>query len=267
MPGEIYRRIFLFTDLLKMANRVLRDWTASEMIDRLSEGAEVFFTRLIMKADDFGYYHGNPKLLNSTLYPLRDLDQVNVRSWRDECVEAGVLLLYLVDGKEYLKIINFGQRLRSMVSKFPQETESAVISPPVVSISRTNVSGPPSSARTPPLEGKGRETEVETETETEGEGKGREEPAPDFEKEIFGDQLFLEQLRRLFPAVELKSAWAECALHFKQQPRPPDATWIWRQKFQTWLSIKQKNSDEQRAKAKGILGQKPPVERKPFKWD
>ena len=64
-----------------MPNRVLRDWTASEKMDKLSQGAEVFFTRLIMKADDYGLYYGNPKLLNSALFPLREYDNSQVLKW------------------------------------------------------------------------------------------------------------------------------------------------------------------------------------------
>ena len=103
-----------------MANRVLRDWTCSETIDQLSEFAELFFTRLIMKADDFGRFYGSPKLLKSQLYPLKDYNLKQVEKWRDEVVRSGVVLLYVVDGKEYLEIKDFNQRLRLMKSKFPE---------------------------------------------------------------------------------------------------------------------------------------------------
>jgi len=103
-----------------MANRVLRDWTQSESIDKLSPEAEIFFVRLIMKADDYGCYYGNPKLLNSALFPLKDYDRSEVCKWRDECANAKIIILYEVEQKQYIKIVDFGQRLRLMKSKFPQ---------------------------------------------------------------------------------------------------------------------------------------------------
>lgn len=107
-----------------MANRILRDWTQSENVDLLSDKAEVFFTRLIMKADDYGCYYGNAKLLKSHLYPLKNVSESNISTLIKECVKANLILFYKVDGKEYLKIINFGQRLRTMNSKFPQPIEN-----------------------------------------------------------------------------------------------------------------------------------------------
>lgn len=103
-----------------MANRVLRDWTTSEKIDRLSLQAEVFFTRLIMKADDHGCFHANVKLLKAALFPLKDVTIKQVTEWRNECSKIGIIQLYESEKREYLKILDFGQRLRNMVSKFPQ---------------------------------------------------------------------------------------------------------------------------------------------------
>lgn len=108
-----------------MANRILRDWTFSENIDALNFEAEVFFTRLIMKADDFGCFYGNPKLLKAALFPLKEIKQIVVEKMLKDCVEAGIIFLYEFDSKQYLKIIDFGQRLRTMNSKFPQPNDDA----------------------------------------------------------------------------------------------------------------------------------------------
>ena len=102
-----------------MPNRVLRDWTTSEAIDKLSVHAEVFFTRLIMKADDYGNYTANPKLLKAALFPLRDCLAHEVNKWIEECVRLGIIKKYTVEGKDYLNIPNFGQRLRAMKSQYP----------------------------------------------------------------------------------------------------------------------------------------------------
>lgn len=142
-----------------MPNRVLRDWTASDKIDQLSPGAEVFFTRLIMKADDYGLYYGNPKLLNSALFPLRDYDNGKVSLWLTECVKAGIIQKYTVDGKDYIHILGFDQRLRLMKSKFPAPPETAKFTAPSNDGQMTDNGRP---------ETKRNETEVETETESEG---------------------------------------------------------------------------------------------------
>src|SRR5688572_17028822 len=115
--------LFILND---MANRMLRDWTGSEAVDMLSEGAEVFFTRLIMKADDFGCYYGNPKILGSTLYPLKNISDDRIIKLRNECAKSGVIQVYRVYGKEYICIPNFGQRLRAMNRKFPEPPETTL---------------------------------------------------------------------------------------------------------------------------------------------
>lgn len=103
-----------------MPNRVLRDWTYSEVINELSTGAEVFFTRLIMKVDDFGAYHGNVKLLKSATFPLRDIKDSNIEDWITELVRLRIVIYYKAEGKKYIRIKEFNQRTRIKISKFPE---------------------------------------------------------------------------------------------------------------------------------------------------
>lgn len=105
-----------------MANRILRDWTCSETVNELSESSEIFFTRLIMKADDFGRFYGSSKLLKAQLFPLKEYTFKQIEKWRDECVKSGIVKMYLHDEKEFLEIVDFNQRLRLMKSKFPEPT-------------------------------------------------------------------------------------------------------------------------------------------------
>ena len=132
---------------LQMANRILRDWTQSEVINTISDKSEVFFTRLIMKADDFGCFYGNLKLLRAALYPLKQISDSDLQKCIDECCNAGLIVLYVSDNKNFIHINNFGQRLRIMKSKFPQPNDSNL---------RTFVS-------IPPLETKRSRNEVEEE--------------------------------------------------------------------------------------------------------
>lgn len=103
-----------------MPNRMLRDWTDSFVMNDMSVHAERFFTRLIMKADDFGCYTAHEMLLKSNLYPLNvnvTLDEI--RDCLSECVKSELIIVYEVDGKDYLYINNFNQRLRIKKNKYP----------------------------------------------------------------------------------------------------------------------------------------------------
>ena len=169
-----------------MPNRLIRDWTKSEKIDALSEGAEVFFTRLIMKADDFGCYTGNLKLLSADLYPLRNVMPDEVKRYLTECVSAGVVYLYRVEKKDYVFIPNFGQRLRAFHRKFPE---------PVNMLTGKKID-PPTPDRGPPshdghMTDNGRpevevevEEEEEVEEEVENEAKRIADIRPPFDGEL-----------------------------------------------------------------------------------
>lgn len=109
-----------------MPNRVLRDWTNSDKIDALSFHGEVFFTRLIMKADDYGCFYADTRLLKANLYPLK-LDKVreaDLTRWLAECHKAGLIVLYEVNQKRYLQILDFRQRLDKARNKFPLPPEN-----------------------------------------------------------------------------------------------------------------------------------------------
>ena len=153
-----------------MANRVLRDWTDSERIDLLSPEAERMFVRLMMKADDFGYYHANTKLLMSALFPLKigTISPNVIEAWLDELVKVELVTLYEVENRKYLKINNFGQRLRKMVSKFPQ----------LVSTSPSIDSNPPPESETNP------ETKQnpEVEDESKNDSTKKDENNPEAQK-------------------------------------------------------------------------------------
>lgn len=176
-----------------MANRILRDWTQSENINALSESSEVFFTRLIMKVDDYGCYYGNFKLLKSALYPLREISNIDIERCLNECEENNLIIRYIVDNKQYVMIKNFGQRLRSMKNKFPLP----------------NVSNSPSSDSNPPPETKRNETETKLESELEVLKK-IEQFFIDLENSSYLDsiasnnKLTVEQLKKRIPEFRTK---------------------------------------------------------------
>jgi len=100
-----------------MPKRMLRDWTDSYRFDCISSDAEVMFVRLIMKADDYGNFHGDTRIIESICFPLGS--RVVVQDALDELANRGLIIFYRVDERDYLNIPNFGQRLRNNVRKFP----------------------------------------------------------------------------------------------------------------------------------------------------
>jgi hypothetical protein len=137
-----------------MPNRILRDWTDSETVDMLSVNAERFFTRLIMKVDDFGRFTANVRMLKSVLFPLKtDVRETDITRWLAECEKSGLIALYGVASKDYLQINNFKQALRQKVEKYPAPQLSITCIADETQMNSTCV-----------LETKRNESEVETET-------------------------------------------------------------------------------------------------------
>lgn len=153
-----------------MPERMLRDWTDSEPVNSLDWAAECLFTRLIMKADDFGRFHGNPRLLKSLLFPLKDgLRDADISRWIAACETAGLIRVYTdkVSGKPFIEIRNYGQRLRSKQAKFPDENGNFAVEREKPPQSAAKCGGLPQSAadcrKVPP------EVEVEVEEDKERE--------------------------------------------------------------------------------------------------
>jgi hypothetical protein len=72
-----------------MPNRILRDWTDSYTVEPLSAEGERLFVRLIMKADDFGRYHADPRLVRAGCFPLLiNLRDAEILHWIAECKKA-----------------------------------------------------------------------------------------------------------------------------------------------------------------------------------
>lgn len=92
----------------------------SEKVAALSWRTECFFHRLLLVADDYGLFDARPTVLRTRLFPMH-LDKVSNQDIQDclhETEEAGLVRAYCVGGKDYVQIINFGQRRQSK-PKFP----------------------------------------------------------------------------------------------------------------------------------------------------
>jgi hypothetical protein len=66
------------------------------------------------------------------------------------------------------------------------------------------------------------------------------------EKEIFKDERFITDLQITHHGKDIKAAWNECWNHHSQKPRPPEFAWEWKQKLNSWLTIKRKDNERDR---------------------
>lgn len=219
-----------------MPNRILRDWTDSEAVDLLTAESERLFTRIFMKADDYGSYHANVKLIRSTLFPLKtNIREADISRWMEELLNAGLILFYEVDEKKYLRVINFGQRLRSMKKLFPHPPDSE---------SRA------SRGKSPP-ETKRNETESETKL------KRNETNAREFGEIVFYDlDLILEKLladeiwievsaKNLRAEIsEIRGAVPEFVIHLKAQDTHQKSLKDAKQHFNNWYPKRKAKKNE-----------------------
>jgi hypothetical protein len=180
-----------------MANRVLRDWTLSDKVNSISVHAERFFTRLIMKADDYGCFFADNRLLKANLFPLLldSIREADITRWMAECQKAGLIVIYDDKGKSYVQIVEFRQRLRTMKSRFPMPNQSQSIDGHLAADCQP-------------------ESETKPETKPKPEGKGN---ARDFEwfrlqiDEIWTDQLPTDKKKNLEAAIQ--NAWEYLSAH------------------------------------------------------
>jgi hypothetical protein len=105
-----------------MPDRILRAAIlSSDRVNRLKWPEEVFYRRLMSVVDDYGRYDGRDAILRTALYPLKvdSVREADISLWKRCVADAGLIVLYTVDGKEYLQVNDFRQRTRSE-SKWPE---------------------------------------------------------------------------------------------------------------------------------------------------
>ena len=108
-----------------MPNRIIKESICtSDELAALSPEAEVLFYRLIVKADDFGLFYANPKIINGYCFPLKNYKDAQIQSWLNELVKVQLIIIYTgEDSKKYLKFVSWDkhQTRRADKSKFPQQ--------------------------------------------------------------------------------------------------------------------------------------------------
>ena len=110
-----------------MPNRILREGIlTSTRIAKLTWKAEVFYRRLMSVVDDHGTHFAEPSILRAHLYPLKldEMREAAIMSCIDECVEAGLIVVYTDNERKYLQMQDFRQQCRSK-PKHPLPSDSS----------------------------------------------------------------------------------------------------------------------------------------------
>lgn len=106
-----------------MPNRILKESICiSEKIDSLSWFDEVFLYRLIVNCDDFGAFDARPKILKSSLFPLKE--SVTIKQIEESLNKLATLHLvevYEYDGRPFLWLPAWEkhQKIRTKKRKYP----------------------------------------------------------------------------------------------------------------------------------------------------
>lgn len=104
-----------------MPSRILRDGILTSIpVNSLSQGAELFYRRLMSVVDDYGRYYSNPTLVRAACYPLQltTVKEEHIVAWLVECQKHGLLVAYCTQGKDCLQVSNFKQQTKTK-PKFP----------------------------------------------------------------------------------------------------------------------------------------------------
>jgi hypothetical protein len=110
-----------------MPDRIVRAGIlTSENVNKLTPTAEVFYRRLMNVVDDYGRYDGRAAILRAVLYPLQlpKVSEPDIVRWISETSETGLVRQYMVEGRPYLELVKFGQKIRAR-SKWPDPPTSA----------------------------------------------------------------------------------------------------------------------------------------------
>lgn len=106
-----------------MPDRIIKESACtSDNLNQLTDFEERFWWRLIVNCDDYGRYDARPAILKGRLFPLReDKTQKNITDALYKLASAGLVDLYEVDGRPFLRVVNWEkhQRIRAKRSKFP----------------------------------------------------------------------------------------------------------------------------------------------------
>lgn len=136
------------------------EFTQNERLSALPAETHLLAAGLLCYADDEGYFYAHPKLIQSAIFPLRELS-VSVPAMLQSLLGIGYVELFIgSNGKEYGRIVNFLEHQRvshPMRSKIKTFSESSRVAP------ESSVKAPERLRPEVELKGNGIELEVEGE--------------------------------------------------------------------------------------------------------
>src|ERR1700722_3513210 len=84
-------------------------WT-SEQVMECSMNTRLMFIGMWNFADDLGRMPHSPKTIKAQIFPSDDLTSENVRGMINELSSKGLVMIYAVDGKEFLQITGWSHQ-------------------------------------------------------------------------------------------------------------------------------------------------------------
>ena len=105
-----------------MGNRFLKESiVTSDNLDLLTPFQETFFFRLLVCVDDYGRMDARPKLLSSSLYPLKNIPEETISDSLQALEKANLVFLYEVNDRPYLQVTTWErhQTIRNKRSMYP----------------------------------------------------------------------------------------------------------------------------------------------------
>jgi hypothetical protein len=114
-----------------MPNRILKESICSSPdIDQLTPEEEIFFYRLMVNCDDYGLCDARPEFLISKCFPMRiyRVKPTKVKQYLKKLVSVGLIILYQVDQRPYLKLAKWEnhQQVRAKKAKYPLPSDDNI---------------------------------------------------------------------------------------------------------------------------------------------
>lgn len=97
----------------------------SETIDALTPLAETLFYRLLVTVDDFGRADARPAMIKAQCFPIKSsITTEQAGELLLELAASGLVLLFTVDGKQFLQMQKWENAPRAKESKFPSPEDA-----------------------------------------------------------------------------------------------------------------------------------------------
>lgn len=103
---------------------------SNERFGDLPMGARLLFVGMITNADDEGRIKASPRFLKHRVFPYDDeVSTQDVKVWRDQCHELGLVSIYSPNGQDYISLVGWKEHQairkdRFKPSRLPQPPDN-----------------------------------------------------------------------------------------------------------------------------------------------